>query len=185
MVCWFILAAPLRAIGVELSDFSFNKDPASIAEIYLNISIRKLNAAVRIGLDTVTFIAANPSWEIVPQLVPVFEQVSNRIRSVLGVSPQSQEATLAFHATPSTSDFRERTAALVHRDVAGDCLFYGVSLHKKDGAMIIDKSLRHEGAAFVRLQRRFAGDAPLAAVASRLYEDELAALRLLGIPEVL
>jgi hypothetical protein len=50
--------------------------------------------------------------------------------------------------------------------------------------LVIDKSLRHAGAAFVRLQRTFAGDVPFAEVAARLYEDEVAALRLLGISEV-
>lgn len=178
------LVSPLRALGVDLSDFSFNKDATNVGESYLNISIRKLNAAVRIGLDTVTFIAANPYWELGPQLVPVFDQVSGQIRNVVGSAPKSQEATLAFHVTPGTSDFAKMTASLVNRDVVGECLFYGVSLHRNNGALIIDKSLRYEGAAFVRLQRRFAGDVQFAEIAAQLYQEEVAALRLLGIPEV-
>jgi hypothetical protein len=175
------LLAPLRPLGVGLADFSFNKDPANVGETYLNISIRGLNAVVRIGLDTVTFIAANPDWEMAPQFVPIFDQISERVRGLLGIAPKSQEATLAFHVTPGASDFRQATASLVNRNVVGECHFYGVSLHRGDGALIIDRSLRYEGAAFVRLQRIFDGDTRFTEVASRLYEDEVAALRLLGI----
>lgn len=174
----------LRPIGVELTDFSFNKESAIVGETYLNVSIRKLNAAVRIGLDTVTYIAANPSWEMAPELVSLFDQISERIRGLLRALPQSQHATLAFHVTPGATDFALRTGSLVNKDALGECLFYGVSLHRREGALVIDKSLRYEGAAFVRLERRFSGDAMLAEVASRLLEDELAALRLLGIQEV-
>ena len=173
----------LRTTGVELNDFSFNQD-ATVGENYLNISIRKLNAAIRIGLDTVIFTAANPYWEIAPQLSSVFDQVSDEIRNVVGASPKSQEGVLAFHVTPGTLDFGKMTASLVHKNVVGECLFYGVSLHKAEGALIIDKSLRYENAAFVRLQRRFSGEARFAEVTTRLYEDEVAALRLLGVPEV-
>ncbi len=73
------------------------------------------------------------------------------------------------------------TASLVNREALGEYLFYGVSLYRSDGALVVDKSLRHEGAAFVRLQRRFAGDVPFAEITTHLYQDEVAALRLLGI----
>jgi hypothetical protein len=178
------LFSPLRAIGAELGDFSFNKDPTNVAETCLNIALRKLNAGVRIGLDTVTFVATNPYWELATQLVPVFDEVSSRIRKVVGVGPKSQDATLAFHVTPGKSDFRTATASLVNKEKIGESLFYGVSLYKSDGALVIDKSQRHEGAAFVRIQRRFAGDALFAEVAAELYKAELAALNLLDIAEV-
>jgi hypothetical protein len=178
------LASPLRAIGVELSDFSFNKDAATVGENYLNISIRKLNAAVRIALDTVTFSAANPSWEIAPQLAAIFDQVSDQIRDVVRSSPESQEGVLTLHVTPGTLDFGKMTGALVNKEAVGECLFYGLSLHRSDRTLIIDKSLIYEAAAFVRLQRKFAGGARFAEVASQLYQDEVAALRLLGIPDV-
>jgi hypothetical protein len=175
---------PLREIGVELTDVSFNKDATSLGDTYLNCSIRKLNAAVRVGLDVVTFIAANPDWGLAPQLVPTFDHIAEQIRNLVGASPKSQEAILAFHVTPGTADFRQATSNLVNTRVVGECIFYGVSLHRTDGAVIIDKSLRHEGAAFVRLQRRFAGEVSFADVASRLFEDEIAARRMLGISDV-
>ena len=174
----------LREVGVELKDCSFNNSAANVGETYLNISIRKFNAAVRIGLDTVTFIAAHPYWAMTPQLVPVFDQLSDKIRRVVGSSPKFQEATIAFHITPGPVDFREITASFVNKEIAGDCLFHGISLHRTDGVLIIDKSLIHEGAAFIRLQRRFPGDTAFAEIAKRLYDDQVGALRLLGISEV-
>lgn len=179
-----LLFTALRPVGVELTDIFFNKDASNVGESYLNISIRRLNAAVRIGLDTVTFIAANPNWEQAPRLVQIFDGVSARIREVLQIRPAFQEATLSFHVTQGSTDFKISTAALVNRDLVGDSLFCGISIHRNDGALIIDKSLRYENAAFVRLQRRFAGEASFSTVASRVYEDELAALRLLGLSSV-
>ena len=182
----FLLAliSPLREFGVELTDFSFNKDAANVGENCLNVSIRRLNAVVRVGLDAVTFVAANPAWDLAPQLVAAFNGVSDRIRGIVGVSPRSQEATLAFHVISGFSDFGKATAKLVNRDAVGECVFSGVSLYRSDMVLVIDKSLRHTGAAFVRLQRTFGGDTPFEEVAARLYEDELAALRMLGISEV-
>jgi hypothetical protein len=179
-----VLFETLRSDGVGLADFSFNKEPANLAETYLNVSIRKLNAAIRIGLDAVTYIAVNPDWETAPQLLGVFERVAERIRSVVGDHVESQEATLAFRVTPGTVDFRKCTASLVNPDIAAEALFSGISLHRSAGVLVIDKSLRYEGAAFVRLQCRFPAETPFPQVASRLYQDEISALRLLGIAGV-
>jgi hypothetical protein len=179
-----VLFETLRRDGVGLADFSFNKEPANFAETYLNVSIRKLNAAVRIGLDAVTYIAANPDWEMVPQLLEIFERVSERIRGVVGGHVESQEATLAFHVTPGPGDFQKSTASLLNPDIAGKALFSGISLHRSDGVLIIDKSLRYDRAAFVRLQCRFPAETQFSEVASRLHEDEISALRLLGVTGV-
>ncbi len=182
----FILAlAPvLRNVGVDLGDFSFNKDAANVGGTYLSITIRKLDAAIRIGLDTVAFVVRNPHWEIAPVLVQAFDRASSGIRDVVRCSPKSQETTLAFHVSPGAADFTKATACLVNKDALGEYLFYGVSLYRSDGALVVDKSLKHEGAAFLRLQRRFAGDVPFAEIASRIYRDEVTALRLLGIPSI-
>jgi hypothetical protein len=175
------LLSPLRNVGVELADFSFNKDASNVAETYLNISIRKLKAGIRVGLDTLTFIVANPVWEKAPELASVFDRMSTAAHDVIGSTPLRQEAMLAFHVTPGVADFGKATSALVDLSRVGESLFYGVSLHRSDGTLAIDKSLKYEGAAFVRLQRQFGGDASFSEVALRLYEDEVSALRLLGI----
>lgn len=179
-----VLFETLRRDGVGLADFSFNKEPANFAETYLNVSIRKLNAAVRIGLDAVTYILMNPDWEMAPQLLEMFERVSKSVNSVVGAHVDFQEATLAFHVTPGTGDFGKSTASLINPDIAAKALFSGISLHRSDGVLVIDKSLRYVGAAFVRLQRRFPAETPFSEIASRLYEDEISALNLLGVTGV-
>jgi hypothetical protein len=55
---------------------------------------------------------------------------------------------------------------------------------KADTALVIDRSLKYRNAAFVRVQRNHGGGVAFLEVASKLLEDELAALRLLGISSV-
>ena len=178
------LTSPLQTMGVELSDFSFNKDATNIAETHLNIAVRKFNAGVRIGLNVVTFMAANPNWELAPRLVEAFDQISHLICRVVGASPKSQEATLAFHVSAGNVDFQAATALLVNKKKMGEGIFYGVSVYESDRSMVIDRSARYEGAAFVRIQRNFAGEVPFAEVAGELFKQEVTALGLLGIADV-
>jgi hypothetical protein len=171
----------LRPSGVELSDLSLNKDATNLGETYLNVTIRRHNAAARVGLDAVTFIVANPDWEMAPELVPLFDQIAAAICEIVRAKPVSQKATLALHITAGPIDFKVKTARLVNGDLPGDALFCGVSLHRADGALIIDKSLKYPNAAFVRIERTHRGDAVFSDVATTLYDDEIAALGLLGI----
>ena len=113
------LAPALRTMGVDLGDFSFSKGAANVGESCLNVSIPPLNAAVRIGLATVTFVVRNPCWEMAPRLVFALDLASGGIRDVVGCPPNSQEATLAFHVTPGTSDFAKATASLVNKGCSG------------------------------------------------------------------
>ncbi len=178
------LSALLRKDGVGLSDFSFNKDAANVGEVYLNVNIRSLNAAVRIGLDWIVFIAANPAWERAAEIVEIFERISEGMQETVDIVPAEQQSTLAFHVTSGDVDFRTTTSLLVNGDLVGEALFYGISLHRSDSVLIIEKSIKYDGAAFVRLQRTFAGSTSLSDVVLKLYDDELSALRLIGIPEV-
>jgi hypothetical protein len=179
-----ILFPSLRDSGVELTDFSFNKDASNVGETYLHIAIRKLNAAVKVGLDSVTFMAGNPDWEMAPALVEVFDSISTKISHFLDAKPVSQQMTLAFHVTPGTVDLHGRTANLVNVDVLGNAVFYGISLHQELSSVVIDKSLRYVGAAFVGLQRTFDGGMTFSEIAPLIYEDEVKALNLLGISGV-
>ncbi len=176
------LLATLRTTGVELTDFSFNKDASNVAETYLNITIRKLNAAIRIGLDAVSYIAINANWGMATQLFEVFDHVSERTIEIIGRQPEFQEATLAFHVTAAAVDFTVTTASLVNPDLASKAQFCGISIHRADRILTIDKSVRYDGAAFIRLHRRFAPETKFADVAPRIYEHEVAALRMVGIP---
>jgi hypothetical protein len=139
---------------------------------------------VRISLETITFIAANPNWAMVPELVRVFDQTSEIFCGLVNAAPVSQKSTLALHVSPGAVDFREGTSRLISGDLAGEALFCGISVHRTDRTLVIDKSLKHDGAAYIRLERSFSGDSAIADIASSLYEDEVAALHLLGIPGV-
>ncbi|HEY2467768.1 MAG TPA: hypothetical protein VGI45_07990 [Terracidiphilus sp.] len=176
-----VLYSLLRHRGVELTDFGFNKDAANVGETYLNLSIRKLNAAIRVGLETVTYVVANPDWSMAPQLVELFDTVSATLSKFVEQVPASQQFTLAFHVTSGEIDLRGMTSKLVNRELLGDAEFFGISLHQKEGSIVIDKSLRYERAAFIRIQRAFPGDMSFAEIAPQIYEEEAKTLGLIGI----
>jgi hypothetical protein len=171
----------LKELGVEMADFSFNKEASSLGDVFLNIALRKLDAAVKIGLDFVTFSAANPDWAEASRLISTFEQVARVVCGMVEATPASQQSTLALHVRSDTVDVAAATAALVRKDMVGEAAFYGVSLHRSAGTVIIDKSVKYERAAFVRLQRRFVGEDLFPYIAAKLYEDEVFAFRLLGL----
>jgi len=174
----------LRNWGIELTDFSFNKEATNVGESYMNVAVRKLNAAVRVGLDNVTYIAANPDWSMAPQLVEVFDSVASRVGKFIEQAPATQQLTLAFHVTAGEIDLKKTSANLVNHELLGDAEFFGISLHQKGGSIVIDKSLRYENAAFVRLQRTFPGVMRFAEIAPQVYEEEVKALSLIGITGV-
>jgi hypothetical protein len=91
--------------------------------------------------------------------------------------PASQKAVLAFHVTAGAVDLKSHSARLVNPDLVAGSEFCGVSLHRGDGALLIDKSLKHSNAAFVRIERVHRSDALFSEVATMLYDDETAALR--------
>lgn len=179
-----LLHPGLQAFGVELSDFSFNKEAANVGDVYLNIAVRKLSSAIRIGLDTVTYIAANPDWSMAPQLVELFDTTSALVQKFLGQIPKSQNLTLAFHVTVGDLDLHEKTSQLVNCALIGEANFYGISMYHEYGSTVIDKSLRYDRAAFIRMQRRFEGVVSFGEIAPILYDEEVKTLALIGISGV-
>jgi hypothetical protein len=171
----------LQTSGVELTDLSFNKDAATVGDHFLNVAIRNLNAAVRIGLNSVIFSAANPDWESAPELLNLFQAIAEMISKVVDLRPILQETTLALHVVSEGVDLGRTTASFVDKEKLGEATFYGVSLHRQVSSLFIDKSVRYSNAAFIRIQRRSSGDASFATVASGIYEEEVFALRLLGM----
>lgn len=128
-------------------------------------------------------MAENPNWEDAPKLIEVFQDLAGKIHAVAGHPPKSQECSLAFHIAPGPHDFGGATKSLVREDVIAPGDFYGLTRHRADSAMTIDKSMKYSNGAFVRLQRTFAGDVPFPQVAIALFEDQKEALKLLGINE--
>jgi hypothetical protein len=179
-----LLHPAMLTFGVELSDFSFNKEAANVGDTYLNIAVKRLNSAIRVGLDHVTYIAANPDWGMAPQLVELFDGVSAAVQSFLGQVPKSQKLTLAFHVAVGELDLHQETSKLVNRSLLGEADFYGVSMYHEYGSTVIDKSLRYDRAAFIRMQRRFDGHVSFAEIAPIIYDEEVKTLALIGVTGV-
>lgn len=171
-------------LGVELADISFNASPASLGEVACTVLLKKVRAALRLSLSSVTFLAENPNWEDAPKLLEVFNEFAGRIWGVAGHLPKAQECSLAFHIAPGSYDFGGTTQGFVRGDVVGSGDFFGLTRHRADSSLTIDKSMKYQNGAFVRLQRTFAGEVPFPQIAIALFDDEKEALRLLGINEV-
>lgn len=167
--------------GVELADISFNANPSNLAEVSLNALFRKCRAAVKITLNSATFLAENPSWEEAPQLIELFQLLADAIASVGGISPKTQESSLSLQLTPGTINFGKLTAGFVRTEIVGAANFFGITRHRSDSSLTIDRSAKYPDGAFVRLQRTHPGDRTVSDIAKALLEDEMEALNLLGI----
>lgn len=175
------LHSALREYGAGLSDFSFARDATSIGDTALNVSIRNLNAAVKVGLDSVVFTAANPDWGDASHLLGVFERVAQIIHQIVGAEPSSQDTTLALHLVADSADLTAASANLVNTSLLGEATFYGVSINRLSGALLIEKSLKYDNAVFLRIHHKFSGGEPFATVAVTMYKEEVFSLGLLGL----
>jgi hypothetical protein len=171
----------LKSSGAELTDITSNKDAANVGDNYVNFAITKLNAAIRVGLDHLTFLVGNPDWSMAPQLVELFDAISERFKEFVDSPPATQRLTLAFHVTAGDISLREKTSHLINGDRLGEADFFGISLYRENYSVVIDKSMRHDKAAYIRIQRTFDGQLTFAEIAPQLYEDEANVLALLDI----
>jgi hypothetical protein len=173
----------LKDWGVELSDVSWNKDSNSFGDLQLTFNVRKLRAALRVSLETLTCIAMNPDWSEAPVLVELFERAVSVVRG-LGITFRAHEHVLAMHVRQGDRDFKARIATLVNEQLLGPGEMYGVSVYREDGSsMAIDKSVRYEKAVFIRIYRTLPVGIPFVGIAKSLYDDEVAVLRLLGFDD--
>jgi hypothetical protein len=171
----------LRDYGVGLSDFSFAKETSSVGETALTILIRSLNASARIGVDSVVFAAANPDWSEASSLSTAFEKVAQAVYQTVQAPPSYQETTLALHLVDESIDLRAASAKLVNTSLLGDAAFYGISIYRETGTLLIEKSLKYDDAIFLRVQHRFSGHEPFAVIAAAIYKEEVFSLGLLGL----
>jgi hypothetical protein len=86
----------LREYEVGLSDFSFAKEASNIADTALNVSVRKINAAVKVGLDSIVFTGANPDWADASRLSAAFEGVAQIIHGIVGAAHLLKKRFLHF-----------------------------------------------------------------------------------------
>ncbi len=179
----FILALheTLRDYGVGLSDFSFAKETSSIGETALTVLIRSLNASATIGLDSVVFATANPDWSKAASLSIAFEKIAQAVYRIVQATPSFQETTLALHLVDESTDLKAESAKLVNPALLGDAAFYGISIYRETGTLLIEKSLKYQDAIFLRIQHRFLGQEPFAVIAAAIYKEEVFSLGLLGL----
>ena len=175
----------LRRWGITLADVTWTKEPSNYKEIQLTITVLQMNATVHLGLDSATFIAYNPDWSRAPALVELFETAMANIRKVTDAQIASQEAALAFHVVPGEENFGLLMTNLVNADVLGTARMYGISLYREDSSLVMDKSLRYDGAVFIRLNRTFSASASFSEIAAMLYKDEVRALGFLGLQSLI
>jgi len=179
-----LLLEPLKQWGVTLADFAFKQDAKNVAEVGLIISVVKMRSNIRVGVDSIIFRTSNPDWEMAPQLVLLFDTVLDQLKSFVLVPIKSQEATLAFHATEEGVEIGMRTERLVNARLLGSAQFYGVSTFGPENTLLLERSLKFNGGAFFRLTRVFGESVKFAEIALALYEDEVSALKLIGIEGV-
>lgn len=175
-----IIHEALRDYGVGLADFSFAKDITNIAETSLNVIIRGINASITLGLDSLVFSAANPDWSDASRFSNIFERVAKAVARTAGTVPFSQETTLALHVVDESADLKALSAKLVNTSILGDATFYGISIFRETGPLLIEKSLKYDNGVFFRIQHKFGGTEAFAAIAAALYREEVYSLGLLG-----
>jgi hypothetical protein len=171
----------LRGYGVVLSDFSFAREASNVGETALNVLIRGLNASVKVGLDSVVFTAVNPDWSEASRLSSAFEKVAQTVCGIVDAKPSGQETTLALHLIDESTDLRSASAKLVNTSLVGEATFYGISIHRATGFLLIEKSLKYENAIFLRVQHRFSANETFASIAATMYQEEVFSLGLLGL----
>lgn len=171
--------------NVGLGDVTWNHDTKSYKDLQLTFNVTQLDAAIKVGVDSVLFVALNPDWGDAPNLVTTFDAAIKAICSTGNTEIKSHEISLAMHVKPGKTPFVDIMTRFVNREAIGPAQMYGFSVYRDSSSLVIDKSLRYEGAGFLRLQRRFEASSSFEDIAAMLYEDESKALDMLGLKELL
>jgi hypothetical protein len=175
----------LRYIGVTLADVTGNRpDVTSLGDAFVEFTLPRLSAGLRVTLDSITFLFSNPSWEMVDQITKLVEVVSAQIHSLVQQSPVSQKSTLLIHVALGSLDFADQSKRLVNLALLGDAVSFGVIVNRNDGQFLIERSLKYEGGAFIRIERLLGGKETMSEIAAKVLGDETFALRLIGISEI-
>jgi len=175
----------LKGWGIGLGDITWNKEPSSYNDFQITINVLKLNAQIKFGLDSTTFIATNPDWSGAKELMELFKAAMDVIQKAATAGISSQDVALAMHVRTGEKSSKQTMSAFVNADLLGPAQMYGISVYKEDSWFVVDKSVRYPDCFFVRLQRRHGASASFDDIARRLYEDELKVLQMLGLGNLL
>lgn len=179
------LVGPLRRFGVQLGDFSLHSGSGSLGDQNCTIAVRALNAVVRIGLDSVSFIGNNPTWQSTETFAAEVDSLVAEIEAALAPSPVSMQVELSCHVLAGSQTVPSSTTSrLVNQELLGPAQFYAVGVYRYDGSLVLDKSAVHENAIFLKVSRIFDVVMSFTQAIPKVLEDELAALRLLDLSEV-
>lgn len=173
----------LKSLNVNASDITFGRESNSLKDAQLTIMIHKLNALIKIGIETVTFGAANPDWSDADVLLEVFSTAMAKIDEVAKAPLTSQEVALAFHLKPGDEPFKTSMSRFVNAEVLGDAEMYGISVYSQDASYLIDKSVRYPDSLFIRLYRKFGPKSEFKEIAAALFADESRVLGQLGFED--
>lgn len=179
------LHSSLRKWNVGMGEITWNKDAGTYKDLQITFTVSKMNALIKFGVDSATFIAVNPDWPEAPALTELFETAMRTIQQTSKGQIASQWLALAMHVKPGPKPFRDLMAMLVNTGALGPGQMYGVSVYQQDSSFVIDKSARYPDCVFVRLQRTFGPSISFSEIAKTVYEDESRALGLLGLEEPL
>lgn len=171
----------LRPHGVQMSDFAYNASAQNLGQVELSIELRKFDATVRISLDSARYSTWKPNWHDDTELLRCFGSIAETIEHVATASPSFQTSTVKFHVAPGPYDFGRAMESHVKIEALGNGEFFGVSRHRHDSMLLIDRSPRNPSWAFVHFRRDFAGDTRFADLPIPLYADMVEALTLLGV----
>jgi len=173
----------LKKWDVGLADVSWAPQATNLRDLQITFSVPKVNSAIRLGLDSITFDVANPDWTDAPIMMELLGTFVEALRSNLEFALAKQEVAVAMHVRSSDPQMDEVMKGLVNESKLGPAEMYGVSVYRGDSACIIDKSLRYPSSYFIRLTRTFEASIGFSEVALSIYNDEVAALGLLGLTD--
>ena len=174
----------LQKWNVTLADFAFAADTKNVSETALIIKVPNLRSTIVLGLNKLIFRTANPDWDMAPSLVELFDTSLAFLQSTIDASIKTQECTVVFHVTPGDLDLVGRTAYLVLTEKVGKADFYGVSTYNEDASMSMERSLKYQRGVFFRLTRKFDPQLRFADVALAIYQDEVTALLMLDLKDL-
>ena len=175
----------LKKWKVGLSDISWNRNSGSLQDLQLTFNVTDLRAIIKIGLDSLSCVAVNPDWSEAASLVELFSNALEVVCKVGKTDVSVHENSLAMHVRGGDKTLDAITAGFVNEKALGPAQMYGVSIYQQDFSLVLDKSARYENAVFVRIYRKLAVGIDFVQVAKTLYEDEVKALALLGLRELI
>lgn len=177
------LLPSISPLGVGLGNVTWEKDPKTFQDISISFNFAKVNAALRIGLDSAICSAINPDWGDAPALLNVFGIGISALKENLKLSIVNVDSSLAFHVQCEEIEVLAKVANFVKPDILGAADCYGVSVYTDNFNFVIDRSLRYPKALFVRIFRKFKGDVLLEELAAKLLQDETDILDKLDLTE--